>query len=64
MRSDDDRMKCPKCGRFELKEGEGGIVCKVCGYQLSPGEADKFRLFKLLRDEAKEESKKQVRRLG
>lgn len=46
-------MKCPKCGRFGLKEGGEGVVCKVCGYQLSPGQADKFRLFKLLKEEQK-----------
>ncbi len=53
MRDQEDRMKCPKCGRFELKEEDRGVVCKVCGYQLTPGEGDKFRLFKLLREEAK-----------
>ena len=53
MKAADDRMKCPKCGRFELWEGERGIVCRVCGYQLTPGEADKYRLFKLLREEAR-----------
>lgn len=46
-------MKCPKCGRFELREGENGIRCRICGYTLSPGEADKFRLYKLLREEEK-----------
>ena len=49
----DDRMKCPKCGKFELWEVGEGITCKVCGYTLSPGEASKFRLFKLLREEAR-----------
>jgi ribosomal protein L37AE/L43A len=46
-------MKCPKCGRFELKEAENGVTCRICGYQLSPGEADKFRLYRLLREESK-----------
>jgi len=52
-----DEMKCPKCGRFELKETGQGVGCKVCGYTLSPGEGDKFRLFKLLREEAKNSKK-------
>ncbi len=46
-------MKCPKCGRLELRQTPEGIICRICGYALSPGEADKFRLFQLLRDEAK-----------
>jgi len=53
MQSQDDQMKCPKCHRFELRETPQGVTCRTCGYALSPGEADKFRLFKLLRDEAK-----------
>lgn len=48
-----DDMKCPKCGRFELRESEDGTRCRVCGYALSPGEADKFRLYKLLKDEGR-----------
>jgi len=48
-----DEMKCPKCGRLELRETDNGVNCRVCGYTLSPGESDKFRLFRLLRDEAK-----------
>jgi len=56
IKEQEDRMKCPKCGRFALKEGEAGITCSVCGYSLTPGQADKFRLFKLLREEEKKES--------
>ena len=48
-----EEMKCPKCGRLELRETIEGVRCRVCGYTLSPGESDKFRLFRLLRDEAK-----------
>jgi rubredoxin len=48
-----DEMKCPKCGRFDLRESEDGVRCKVCGYSLSPGEVDKFRLFRLLREESR-----------
>ena len=46
-----DEMKCPKCGRFGLRETPQGVTCRTCGYSLSPGEGDKFRLFRLLRDE-------------
>jgi len=49
----DAEMKCPKCGRFELRQGENGVTCRVCGYTLTPGEADKYRLYKLLKDEEK-----------
>jgi ribosomal protein L37AE/L43A len=48
-----DQMKCPKCGRLELRVTGEGVKCRVCGYTLTPGESDKFRLFQLLRDEAK-----------
>ena len=48
-----DEMKCPKCGRLELRESPEGVRCRICGYTLSPGEGDKFRLFKLLKDEEK-----------
>jgi ribosomal protein L37AE/L43A len=53
MRGQDDEMKCPKCGRFELREADQGVVCRVCGRALSAGEAARFRLFKLLREEEK-----------
>jgi len=46
-------MRCPKCGRFDLRDTEQGITCRVCGYTLSPGESDKYRLFKLLKEEEK-----------
>ena len=50
---DSDQMKCPKCGRFDLRETPEGIRCRVCGYALSPGEVDKFRLFRMLKEESK-----------
>ncbi|MDG6938243.1 MAG: hypothetical protein JRN42_06870 [Nitrososphaerota archaeon] len=53
MKPQSDQMKCPKCGRFDLKETGQGISCRVCGYTLSPGESDKFRLFRLLKEEEK-----------
>ena len=49
-----DEMKCPKCGRLELRETPEGVNCRICGYSLSPGEGDKFRLFRLLKDEEKQ----------
>ncbi|MGP8124879.1 MAG: hypothetical protein ACLQEQ_03305 [Nitrososphaerales archaeon] len=48
-----DEMKCPKCGKLELRETPEGVKCKICGYTLSPGEGDKFRLFRILKDEEK-----------
>jgi ribosomal protein L37AE/L43A len=48
-----DEMKCPKCGRFGLRESSDGVKCRVCGYALSPGEVDKFRLFRILREESR-----------
>ncbi len=48
-----DEMKCPKCGRFELRATGAGVQCKICGYTLTPGESDKYRLFQLLREEGK-----------
>jgi ribosomal protein L37AE/L43A len=53
VKAQGDQMKCPKCGRFELREDGKGVTCRVCGYGLSPGEADRFRLFRLLREESK-----------
>jgi ribosomal protein L37AE/L43A len=50
---DTDEMKCPKCGRFDLRESSEGVKCRVCGYALSPGEVDKFRLFRILREESR-----------
>lgn len=48
-----DEMKCPKCGRLELRETVEGVKCRICGYTLSPGEGDKYRLFQLLKEEMK-----------
>jgi ribosomal protein L37AE/L43A len=53
QKSQRDEMKCPKCGKFELRETGQGITCRICGYTLSPGEADKYRLFRLLKEEEK-----------
>ena len=53
MKSQTDEMRCPKCGRLDLRETGQGVTCRVCGYALTPGENDKFRLYKLLREEAK-----------
>jgi ribosomal protein L37AE/L43A len=51
MNEQNDQMKCPKCGRLDLKETGQGVTCRVCGHTLTPGENDKFRLYKLLREE-------------
>jgi ribosomal protein L37AE/L43A len=53
LKSQSDEMKCPKCSRLELREAGQGVTCRICGYTLSPGESDRFRLYKLLRDEDK-----------
>ncbi len=53
MRAQSDEMKCPKCGRLDLRETGQGVTCRVCGYTLSPGEGDKYRLYKLLKEEEK-----------
>jgi ribosomal protein L37AE/L43A len=58
MKAQEDRMKCPKCGRFELRETGPGITCKICGHTLTPGENDRFRLYKLLKEEEKKGSRK------
>jgi len=58
QKSQSDEMKCPKCGKFELREAAQGITCRICGYTLSPGEADKFRLFRLLKEEEKSGSRR------
>lgn len=57
MKLQGDEMKCPKCGRFDLREMEQGVTCRVCGYTLSPGESDKFRLYKLLKEEEKKDKR-------
>jgi DNA-directed RNA polymerase subunit RPC12/RpoP len=51
-RGDDQQMRCPKCGWYGLRDTDAGADCKVCGYKLTPGERDKFRLFQLLREES------------
>jgi ribosomal protein L37AE/L43A len=48
-----DEMKCPKCGKFDLRQVGEGVMCRVCGYSLTPGEVDKFRLYRLLKEESK-----------
>ena len=53
MRTQNDEMKCPKCGRFELRETPQGVVCRICGNALTPGENDKYRLYKLLKEDQK-----------
>ena len=49
----EQEMKCPKCGWFRLRSSETGAKCQTCGYELSPGEAAKYRLFQLLKTEEK-----------
>jgi len=58
MKAESDEMKCPKCGRFDLRETPQGVACRVCGYSLSPGENDKYRLYKLLKEEEKKGKRK------
>lgn len=58
MKSQSEDMKCPKCGRFDLRETPQGVACRVCGYALSPGENDKYRLYKLLKEEEKKGRRK------
>ena len=58
MKAERDEMKCPKCGRFELRETPQGVTCRVCGYMLSPGENDKYRLYRLLKEEEKKDKRK------
>jgi ribosomal protein L37AE/L43A len=53
MREQEDQMKCPKCGRFELRETPQGVTCRICGHALSPGENDRYRLYKLVKEEMK-----------
>jgi ribosomal protein L37AE/L43A len=64
VKTERDDMKCPKCGRFELREGKEGVTCRVCGETLSPGQADRFRLYKLLREESKSERSRGPRSQG
>ena len=53
MKAQGDEMKCPKCGRLELRETPQGVICRICGYALSPGENDKYRLYRLLKEDQK-----------
>jgi ribosomal protein L37AE/L43A len=53
MKKAGEDMRCPKCGRFDLRDTGQGVTCRVCGYTLSPGESDKFRLYRMLKDEEK-----------
>ena len=46
-------MKCPKCGRLDLRETPQGVTCRVCGYALSAGENDRYRLYRMLKEEEK-----------
>jgi DNA-directed RNA polymerase subunit RPC12/RpoP len=50
---DDEDMRCPKCRKYELRESDSGVECRVCGYRLSPGQVDRFRLYRMLREESK-----------
>jgi len=57
MKGQSDEMKCPKCGRFELRETPQGVTCRVCGYALTPGENDKYRLYKMLKEDGKKSTR-------
>lgn len=61
MKTQADDMRCPKCGRLELRETGQGVTCRVCGYALSPGESDRFRLYKLLKEEEKGNKRREGR---
>ena len=61
MKSQSDEMRCPKCGRLDLRETPQGVTCRVCGYTLSPGEGDKYRLYRLLKEEDKKDAKAERR---
>jgi ribosomal protein L37AE/L43A len=58
MRAQGEEMKCPKCGRLDLRETPQGVTCRVCGYTLSPGENDRYRLYKMLSEEEKKGKRK------
>ncbi|MDV3277927.1 MAG: hypothetical protein LYZ69_05610 [Nitrososphaerales archaeon] len=51
--ANEQEMRCPKCGKFSLHSSGSGVQCRVCGYELKPGEVDKYRLFQLLREEGR-----------
>jgi ribosomal protein L37AE/L43A len=44
-------MKCPKCGKFALKRGAERVLCRFCGYALTPGEETRYRLYEMLKDQ-------------
>ena len=44
-------MKCPMCARYSLRDVDRIVRCTICGYALTPGQSDKFRLFQLLKRE-------------
>lgn len=44
-------MKCPKCGRFSLQATGTSVRCRICGYELTAGQVDKYRLFQILKKE-------------
>ncbi len=46
-------MKCPKCGRYSLRQREESVACSFCGHQLTPGQEANFRLFQMLQRERK-----------
>jgi ribosomal protein L37AE/L43A len=58
MRAQREEMKCPKCGRLDLRETPQGVTCRVCGYALSPGENDRYRLYRMLKEEEKKDKRK------
>jgi ribosomal protein L37E len=51
--ANEQEMKCPKCGWFSLGSSDAGVKCRTCGYELSPGEAAKYRLYQMLKKEEK-----------
>lgn len=44
-------MRCPKCGMRTLRQSGDGVGCRTCGYELTPGEVDKYRLYRLIKNE-------------
>jgi ribosomal protein L37AE/L43A len=58
MRAQGEEMKCPKCGRLDLRETPQGVTCRVCGYTLTPGENDRYRLYKMLKEEENRSKRK------
>jgi len=56
--ANEKEMKCPKCGWFSLTSSETGVKCRTCGYELSPGEVSKYRLYQMLKQEERLGKKK------